>query len=452
MSSRRNALSTVGAGLAFILAGCQTDDGLNSDDVTSTTTNPNEYTLQTKIEKEEHLLRGIDSPSSLLSLDRAEIVALSEFNSPTRSVVRTVITDGPYVTTDPDKRILDSLEGVSLVKYHGDYYHINHTFSTYTLDLDEDVEPANTPDERTVKLEDDAVQSDETISDAIETITPLGPNHPGRPYTILNLPTALREFLDSYDYLMYETGVGEFVLTVVERSPPHTVTAEKATDEQLYGEKILEFDSFAQTGRELIRRTLAEQRKMPLYLDGRYHTIFPTDIPEGFDRRLERESSYIRVDGTIYSFDARHYHWDDLPIDVTANTVDDSIDASSAPRVELAATNISSNTVKLSMPGITPFGVLWVYGSNEEQLLWSPEYEQKNGVKIENGTPVPESQNTVSVQPKETISTIYGFGRENDHLKPGTYEVPGFVSAMWPTETGRRTETVPYTFTLTITS
>lgn len=454
MPSRRYALATVGSGLVSALAGCQISDtsSANPDDVTSTTPDSNEHTLNARFEEEEYQLRGIDSPPGLLSLDREQIVALSELDSPVRSVVKTAITDGTYATTDPERALLAGIDEISLVTYRGAYYYVTHTFPTYKLSLDKEVDPANAPDGRTVKFEDDAVQSNETISNIIETVTPLGPSHPGQSYTTTRLPTAFREFLDHYDYLKYETGVGELVLTVVERSPPYTVTATKATDEQLYGEEILELDSFTPKERELIRRTLANQRRTPLYLDDRYHTIFPADIPDGFDRRLERESSYIRVGGTIHGFDARHLHWGDLPLDVTVNVVDDSISANSPSRIELAATNTSSTAVELSMPGIAPFGILWAYGPSGERLLWSPEYDQKNSVQVENGTPVPESEAAVSVQPGETISTTYEFGREYDHLELGTYEVSGFVSAAWPTGTGRRTETLPYTLSLAITS
>lgn len=458
MPSRRNVLAMAGSGLLPILTGCQTSNPpATSDDTTSpmtkdgiTQTTSSEYVLQARFESESHWLHGIELPSGIVDLKTEKIAALSDLSSITKAAVKKAITNGTYATINPSKSLLDGIDDVTIVEYRGTYYSISHTFPTYTLELDKEVNPGNAPSDQTVDFESEAVQSNEIVEHAVTTVTPLGPNHPGSSYTTTRLPEALKDFLDRYDYVKYESGIGELVLSITNRSPPHTITANEASNEELYGTEILELDSFTSRGRNLIQQTLRDQRKTPLSQAKSSHSVFPTYISERFDRQVE--SSHVRVDGSFYGFNAVHRHWRNLPFDITMTVVDESVNSESPARVKLIAKNTSSHNAKLTMPGIPPFGVLWAYGPSGEHLLWTSKYEQSDAVKIENDTAIPEFKMEVSVPPSQSTATTYQFGRDFERLEPGDYEVPGFISAKWPTKPDdQRFETYPYTLTLTIT-
>lgn len=463
MPSRRHLLAT-GCGLLPVLAGCQsTSDSAPSTNTPSSTTDSNPtttestgYTVQSQFEKEAYWLRGVALPQSIAGLPTDEIAALSDLNSSTRNAVKVALTDGPFTTTDPSAALLDGIEDVTFVEYQGTYYDISHTFPTYTLTLDTGIAPENAPDHRTIKRNSDAVRAHDTVEDAITTVTPHGVEYAGQPYVTTQMPDVLRDFLDRYDYIAYPAGVGELVVTITQRSPPHTVTATEASDEQLYGREVLELDSFTATGRDLIRRTLDSHKKTPLGHDDDHHSIFPEDIPDQLDRRLENESYFVRVDGTIYGFDARHLHWHDLPFDVTATLVDESLRSESPARIKLEATNRGSRTAELVMSGVVPFGVLWAYGPSGEHVLWTPEYENTDDISRDSGNVIPEFQDEVTVPANESVDTVYQFGRDYDRIEPGDYAIAGLVWAKWPTESSQekydwRSEIYPYTLTLSVT-
>lgn len=285
------------------------------------------------------------------------------------------------------------------------------------------------------------------------TISP-SPSSAGQPYVTTRLTDTLRNFLDKYDYLHYPSGVGELVLTKTDRAPPHTVTATEASDQRLYGRELHELDSFTETSRQLVRETLDNQQKTPLWREPGTYRAFPEDIPQ---RLLEAGQLTVTVDGSLYTVRADHVHWGDLPFELSASVVDDSIRSDASARIELRATNRLPEAAKLTMPGIAPFGVLRAYGPGGEQLLWTPGYEQSDDVVLENGILRPQKPVDVLVNPEERVQTVYEFGWVADRIERGRYVVPGIVWAQWPTEPGQnqperdwRSDLFPYTLRLDV--
>lgn len=459
MPSRRDLLAGAGSTLLPLVAGCQTEGDLppaaGSTSTTTVETATPAASGTVELERESYWLDGRKLPSSVVGYPEDEITPLSDLDSPTSGAVKTAITDGRYATDDPSDALLDGIDSVSLVRYEGTVYDVSHTFPTYTLSLDTDVQPASAPEDRTVKLRSEAVRSNETLEDVVYTVTPHGTEHDGSQYTTTRLPDAVREFLGRYDYVQSGHGVGELVLSHTERTPPHTITATEASEERLYGRDVLELDSFLSTGRRLVTRTLEDDRRTPLGHDDRSHSIFPDDIPDPMDRRLDEESSFVRVDGTIYGFSARHLHWDDHPFDVSARLVEGGDESETAVRVELAAKNTASRTAELVMPGVAPFGVLWAYGPGGERVLWRQEYRQRDEIVVEDGRVVPEYHDERSVAPGDRVGATYRLGRDRESVESGEYVVPGFVWPKWPTEDGLekfdwRSEIYPYTLTISV--
>lgn len=457
MPSRRQFLAAATGGVMTGIAGCGTATDRSTTGSTPTTgadatqTTAGDPAVQARLEREAYWLRGVDLPASIAGLPEEDIVALPDLDQPTRDAVATAITDGRFATSDPSTALLDGIDDVTFVEYRGTYYDISHTFPTFTLRFDE-VAPASAPDDRTVELDSEVVESDEMIEEAIYTVAPFGTHNPIRPYTTTRLSDPLREFLARYDYVRSGDMVGELVLSTTERTPPHTVTATEATDEQLYGRPVLEYDSFTPKSRDLIRRTLDDERKTPLSHQDTHHSIFPSDIPDRLDRRLDHESYFVRVDGTIFGFSARHLHWEDLPVEIAATAIDDSVEDSPA-RIELRAKNTGTRSVELAMPGIAPFGVLVAYGPGGEHYLWTPEYDRSDVVR-KYGDPVPETRDEFTLGEGNRVATTYQFGRDG-RVEPGEYQVPGFVWARWPTAPGQerhdwRSEIFPYTLTLAV--
>ncbi len=456
MPSRRQLLAISG-GLLTTLAGCGSDDaGTDSgtptvtDRGTSTTGIDGNVTIG--VERDAYLFHAEFIPRSVIGPQEHQTTTLSELDDTTRDAVQTAITEERYTTSDPSTALLDGIDDVSLLEYQDTYYVISHTFPTHTLVL-ESVVPENAPADRTVSRNSRRVQEIEVIREPILTILP-SPSSPGEPYVTTQLSDTLRDFLDQYDYLRYPGGIGELVLRKTVRAPPHTVTAAEASDQRLYNRDVHELESFTETSRQLIRETLNDQQKTPLWRAVGSHRVFPGDIPQ---RLLEAGQLTVTVDGAMYNIRADHIHWSDLPFEISASVVDDSLSSEASARIELQATNRWPEAAKLAMPGIAPFGVLRAYGPDGEQLLWTPEYEQSDDVVLENGTLRPQSPAEVSVSPDERVQTVYEFGWVAEQITAGSYVVPGVVWAEWPTEPGQhqperdwRSDLFPYTLTLDV--
>lgn len=437
MPSRRQVLATLQCGLSAVVVGCQSPAGSTTTDTVADTPREDEPTatssdrpaVEVHPERASHWLRAVEA-GSRAELRTRDVVAFSNLDAPTRDAVETTIADGTYETSDPSTALLDGIDDVSIVEHEGTYYEVEHTFPTYTLRVGREIDPQIAPADRTVDVESEAVEANETVERILSHVTPTGTNYAGRPYTTTRMPPALSDFLDRYDYVTHDWGTSELVLTTTERSLPYTVTATEATDERVYGHEILEPDSLDPPGPTILEKTLERRRRTPLSPDERTFSYYPEDVPAGLENRIDDARPLVLHEGVFYRFSVSHHHWEESPVEVSATVRVVSSDNEDA-RIELRAENVHSKPVTLTMPGIAPFGALHAYGPDGEHLLWTGKYESSDRVRVTDGSIVAESDATVELGPTEQVVTTYELGGDDLGLESGAYEVQGFVRAEW---------------------
>ena len=114
------------------------------------------------------------------------------------------------------------------------------------------------------------------------------------------------------------------------------------------------------------------------------------------------------------------------------------------------------HAVRVGVPGLLPFGILWaapVDGGAAVQL-WTDDYERSDLVRVEDGVARPDSyRHERTVDPGETVSQTYAFGRDVDALAATDYSVWGVLWVRWPSHDGQRVrdwnaDIYPYELTL----
>ena len=461
-STRRWLLRTATAlAISTTTAGCTQ---LTTSNTTTTKTTTSGTTAEPRafvdIARESYLAKAWTLPQDIFRFPKGDSVPLADLNRSVRDAVRTAIDSPPYTTQDASQALLDGIDGVSLVTYEGTVWDVEHTFPTVTVRLDTDI-PENEPvTDRTVTYDSEVVQSSDAIEDVVWTIAPHGVETEPRPYETTRLDPAVRDFLDQYDYIETPVGVGEIVVSRTNRTPPHTVRAQEATDEELYGRRIREAVDYGPPTRDFVDRVLASDRKTPSNYQDRIRTIYPDDIPHRFARDLDHGSHYVRVDDEVYGFDTRHVHWEDLPLEFHATVLGENAATAGPVDIQLTVHNSGDNVVRLQMAGLTPFGVLWAYGPGGEHVLWNDAYEQTENIVIENGSVVPESHAETDLHPSQAQSATYRLGHDNlgavESLQSGTYEILGTIWAKWSTydsakEYDWRSQLFPYTLIIEVT-
>ena len=460
-STRRQLLRTATAlAISTTIAGCgqvTTSDTTTAKTTTSrTTTDPRALVA---ITRESYLAKAWTLPQDTFRFPKGDSVPLADLNKSVRDAVRTAIDSPPYTTQNASQALLDGIDDVDLVTYRGTIWDVEHTFPTVSVRVDTDISEDEPVEDRTVTYGSDVVQSNDAVEDVVSTIVSLGVETVARPYETTRLDPEVQDFLDQYDYIETPRGIGEIVVSRTSRTPPHTIRAQEATDEELYGRRIQEATNYGPPTREFIDRVLASDRKTPGNYQDRIHTIYPDDVPRRFARDLDRGSNYVRVDDEIYGFDTRHVHWDDLPVKFHATIPGENAATADPVDIQLSVQNSGDETVQLQMAGLTPFGVLWAYGPDGEHVLWNDAYEQTENVVIENGSVVPEFHAEMDLHPGQTQSATYRLGHDHlgadEPLQSGTYEVLGTIWAKWPTyesakEYDWRSQLFPYTLTIKV--
>jgi hypothetical protein len=460
-STRRQLLRTTTAlAISTTVAGCNqsiTTDTTTSKTATSKTTTDSRVLID--VTRESYLAKAWTLPQDRFRFPKGNSVPLSDLGESVRDAVRTAIDSPPYTTRDASQNLLDGIDDVNLVTYEDTVWNVEHTFPTVTIRLDTEISEDEPLDERTVTHDEDVIRSNDAIEDVVSTIAPLGVETAPRPYETTRLDSEVQDFLDRYDYIETPRGAGEIVVSRTNRSPPHTIRAREATDEELYARRIREAADYGPPTREFIDRLLASNRKTPGNYQDRIRVLYPDDVPWQFERDLDHGSNYVRVDDEVFGFDTRHVHWDELPVRFDA-TVSGENDGTTGPiDVQFSVRNSGDNIIRFQMEGCTPFGVLWAYGPGGERVLWNDVYEQTENVVIENGSVVPESHMEMDLQPGQTQSATYRLGHDNlgsdEPLQSGTYEVLGTIWAKWPTYEGAkeydwRSQLFPYTLTIEV--
>lgn len=465
-TTRRRLLRTAtGLALGSAVAGCNQQPA-DTQSTTTTQTTPTSPDADSRprvdVSRESYLAKAWPITSDRFHVADGDAVQLSRLSKPARDAVQTAIEDGRYSTQNASADLLDGIEDVDFVVHDGTIYDVTHTFPTVTLRLDMDIADDAAPEDATVSLDSDFVRSNDTVSDVIYTIAPYGTHGVAESYTTARVDPAVQDFLDRFDYVRSPHGVGEIVVSRTNRTPPHTIRAEPATDEERYGRRVRDVTDYGPPTRTLVERVLASDRKTPGNHQERIHTVYPDDVPRRFSRDLDHGSHYVRVDDTVYGFDTRHVHWPDLPVRFHATVPDDETTAdatSDTVAVQLSVDNPSDVRVVLQMAGVAPFGVLWAYGPGSEHVLWNDAYEQTDAVVIEDGTVVPESHDERELPPGQAESATYRLGHDTlgdkGSLQSGTYDVLGTIWAKWPTYERAerydwRSQLFPYTLTIEV--
>lgn len=462
-TTRRDLLRAVTALAAGTsIAGCNQQPGTDATTRTPATTTSStvaEPRAIVGVERESYLAKAWTLPQDRYRFPKGEAVALADLPSSIRDAVRTAIESPPYSTTDASNAFLDAIDDVDLVEHDGIIYDVAHTFPTVTIRLDTDISGNEPTESRTAQFESEAVESSEAVEDLVYTIAPHGVETEPAPYETTRLHPDIRDFLGQYDYVESPVDVGEIVVSRTDRTPPHTVRAQEATDEDLYGREIREVSYFGPPTRNVVQRLLASERKTPGNYQDRIHTLYLEDVPREFARSIDHDTNYLRVDDGIYGFDTRHVHWSELPLEFGATVAGDNTAQTGPVDVTLTVENTTDDSVQLQMAGLEPFGVLWAYGPGGEHVLWNDAYDQSEDIVIEDGRVVPESHDEFVLPPGQSRSATYRLGHDNlgatSDLQSGTYEVLGTIWARWPTYEGAkeydwRSQLFPYTLTIEV--
>lgn len=448
------------------VAGCTRFTRADSGDTQLTTSKPttSENTTQARVRshltRESYLAKAFLLPQDRFNHPKGDSVPLTDLDKEVREAIRTAIDSPPYTTQNGSDTLKDGIDDVHLVAYEDTVWNIDHTFPTVTIHLDTEIPTNEAVEDRTVSYDSDVVRSNDAIAAVVGKIAPIGVQRAPEPFETTHLDPDVQDFLDRYDYIETSKGVGELVVIRTNRSPPHTVRAREATDEELYGRSIRKANDYGPPTRDLINRLLvAKNRKTPTNHQDRIHTIYPDEVPREFARDIDQGSNYVRVDDEFYGFDIRHVHWDDLPIKFQATVLGENHETENPVDIQLSVLNPTENTVQLQMAGIAPFGVLWAYGPDGEQVLWNDGYDQTENVTIENGQVIPGQLDEENLRPGQTQSGTYRLGRDSSTVdeppKSGTYAVLGTIWAKWPPyEDAKkydwRSQLFPYTLTIEV--
>jgi len=405
----------------------------------------NEYRLAARLEPSEHL-------------PVADATSVSDLEPPVREAVRTAIETDRYETDDPSRGLLEGLDALGMVADGDGYYLLSHTFTEYVLNLALGVDPETVPDDAVVDRESDAVRDRPSVAEAVDTVTPHGTHAPSQEYRTLVLTDELAAFLEEYDYVSYAAGVGRLEYAVERQYPPFTLSAREAREEERFGRPVVDASSFAAETQALVRETLDTHRRTPIRLDEQHRRVGalrPESVPYELERGVRR-GHLLRVDGSLYHFSVGHAHWDQLPVDLAASLADGTVARDDPAELRLSATNAGDHAVRVGVPGLLPFGILWaapVDGGAAVQL-WTDDYERSDLVRVEDGVARPDSyRHERTVDPGETVSQTYAFGRDVDALAATDYSVWGVLWVRWPSHDGQRVrdwnaDIYPYELTL----
>lgn len=465
--TRRQLLrSAIALSTSAALAGCnQSADAETTS--TQLTTSPSANVTSTDsgrdalltITRETYLAKAWTTPQDIFRFPKGDSIPLENLNETVRDAVGTAIDSDHYTTRDASNTLLDGIDAVTLVSDNGTVWDIQHTFPTTTIRLDTNIPDTEAVENRTVTYDSGVIRSSEAINTVVGTIAPLGVQTEPRPYVTTRLDPDVQGFLDQYDYIETPRGDGEIVVSRTNRTPPHTIRAEAATDEELYGRRIREADDYGPPTKAFIDRIIQSERKTPSKYQDRIHTIYPNAVPREFARDLDHGSNYVRVEDDVYGFDTRHVHWDEFPLEFQGAVVKPNSPSDGVAEIHLSLQNPGTETVQLQMTGPAPFGVLWAYGPGGEHVLWNDAYEASENVVIEQQRVVPERSSETELVPGQSLSETYRIG--HDHLngdttlQSGTYEVLGTIWAKWPTYNGAkerdwRSQLFPYTLTIEV--
>lgn len=397
---------------------------------------PADYTVDLALARNEYRLAARPEPREHLPL--ADATPLSDLEDPVRAAVEAAIETDRYETDDPSTALLRGVDALGMVADGDDYYLFAHTFTEHILNLALGVDPETVPEDAVVDREADTVRERPSVAEAVDTVTPHGTHAPSQEYRTLVLTDELSAFLDEYDYVSHAAGVGRLEYAVERQFPPYTLSADEATEEEVYGRRVVDAASFAPETRDLVRKTLDTHRRTPVRLDDQYRRVGalrPGSVPYELERGVDR-GELLRVDGSLYHFRVGHAHWDQQPMELAATLTDGTVASGDPAAVRLSVRNAGDHAARVGVPGLLPFGILWAApesGGGASVQLWSEDYERSDLVRVEDGVARPDSyRHERVVDAGDAVSQTYAFGRDVDALAATTYAVWGVLWVRWP--------------------
>ena len=426
-----------------------------------------EYAVDLALTRNEYRLAAHPEPREHLPI--ADATPLSDLNDPVRTAVETAIETDRFETDEPSTALLAGIDGLGMVADGDDYYLFSHTFTEHVLNLALGVDPETVPEDAVVDREAETVRERPSVAEAVDTVTPHGTHAPSQEYRTLTLTDELASFLDEYDYVRHAAGVGRLEYAVERQFPPYTLSARSAREEERYGRPVVDAASFAPQTQALVRETLDTYRRTPIRLDDEYRRVGalrPESVPYELERGVDR-GELLRVDGSLYHFRVGHAHWDQQPMEIDATLTDGTVGSDDPAELRLSARNAGDQAVRLGVPGLLPFGILWAAPESgdgngdthgESVQLWSEDYERSDLVRVEDGVARPDSyRHERLVEAGETVSQTYVLGRDVDALAATDYAVWGVLWVRWPSHDDQpehdwNADIVPYELSLAVES
>lgn len=445
-------LRSVGAALPVAVAGCSESAG-DDPSTEQSTTRPtptggttSEPAVSASLTRYEYAVSGTEVGPNRLPIGGA--VRPDELGEDAEAAIRAAVETGAFETDDPSDQLLRDVEALGLVEYEDAYYSVSHTFTEYVVDVTAVPEAG---DDATVATHD-AVREEQAVQDAIEEPMPMGPQRPQRPHRTLFLPSELEAFLDEYTHVRSGDALYRIDVQVERHRPPYTLTVERASEEALYGGRLVHVRGFASGSRELLLGVLESiDERGAGWGDG---VLYSNDVPREVEREFD-DGAYVRFADTpvdsVYRFDVRHVDWNRPPLNLSVSAVE-------APAgVTFGLENTTDGSVRLTNDGVAPFGVLWANPDDgAPRQLWSPDYGDAPELQEADGVFEADGSAEFELHSNQTITRTYRLARndgDDEHVPPGTYELRGVLAGIWNRPGSRErpgNQSVVYPFGVTI--
>jgi hypothetical protein len=489
---RRRLLSLLAGGTAGI-AGCQTSPrtGAESSEPPSGGTEPTDGSersatvessaesgstevdspIEVGIETAQYLLYADVQPPEYREIAPDDIVPRSELPASLRSALDDA-RDGGFETDEASAELLSAIDRF---RHHGIGYRFqpyvdiegtpvafNPTVPVFTARL-VTVGPERTDPSRTVEHEDIETFA-EPVGDFVRTIGAFSAEAPRDEYRISVLPDAVRDVLDSYDYVDDAVGTARIRTERVDPGPPYSIEIRELTAEDLWGRPVLDSESLDGALRAFLRRVVESNRRAAVHEPelSEYRT---DEVPAAYADRLRPESGgigpFVDIDGTKYIVRLEEPRRDRLPVAVSASpeTDDDSL----AFRLVLEPSEAGQKPtvrdgIELEATGALP-SVLWIEPDGDRQLLPSDAYDSVRWEPPEESATAPSTASDVDRRARnidreflpleETLSVTY---RIPDSVPAGTHRAWGRFGVSWTDdETGEQYPRLDYPFQVAVT-
>lgn len=304
------------------------------------------------------------------------------------------------------------------VELDGTTYEFDPTVPTFVAELDEEILD-DYDEDRLLRADNGRDLESESVRTFVRALAADGPQIPRSKYRRSVVPDAVTAFLDEYDYLEDQHGVSRITTTDRHADPPHTITLDELTAEDMWGRPVVEEADLDDELVTFFERVLdSEHRKPALPAPNRWQ-YFTEEVPDAYsDIADEYESPpYYRLDGTVYSIAVGRPRYERLPVSVSVEDADATnrgftLTASPAPeRIDDEIEGPFTFTSRGALPSIH-----WILHDGERFLLNS----QLDGQ--------PDHEALETIHTGEALSASYTVP---DDLPAGRYVSRGQFGLSW---------------------